>query len=171
MASETDIKRMLIDALRPSLFEVVKQELTPLAEVRAEIAKSEAALHERIDDLSSKLSGQITDREATLHERIDDLSSKLSGQITDRIDVAVKELRQQFEQEIEARLAGVKAQVVLNQAALDVLGDDLKRAQAGATARADHLDRRLGAAAAALRNGAEQPVETAAEPRHAAAGE
>jgi hypothetical protein len=149
MASETDIKRMLIDALRPSLFEVVKQELTPLAEVRAEIAKSEALFNQRIDELSRKMSDQIVDR----------------------IDLASRDLQQRFEQEIEVKLAGVKAQLVLNQATLDVLSDDFKRAQAGATARADRLDRRLGAAAAALRDGVEEPAETAAEPTHAAAGE
>jgi|ERR1700730_7253399 hypothetical protein len=143
MTSESDIRKMLIDALRPSLMEVIQQELTPLAEVKAGIAKSEAALHQRIDEISIQLSGVIANR----------------------VEAAFKDLQRHFDQEVEARLAALKLEFVQNQAAIAALGDEVNRSLAQATFRVERVDQRLTAAAAALRDAAAEPAASAAGER------
>jgi hypothetical protein len=143
MTSESDIRKMLIDALRPSLMEVIQQELTPLAEVKAGIAKSEAALHQRIDEISIQLSGVIANR----------------------VEAAFKDLQRHFDQEVEARLAALKLEFVQNQAAIAALGDEVNRSLAQATFRVERVDQRLTAAAAALRDAAAEPAGSAAGER------
>jgi hypothetical protein len=143
MTSESDIRKMLIDALRPSLMEVIQQELTPLAEVKAGIAKSEAALHRRIDEISIELSGVIANR----------------------VEAAFKDLQRHFDQEVEARLAALKSEFVQNQAAIAALGDEVNRSLAQATFRVERVDQRLTAAAAALRDAAAEPAASAAGER------
>ena len=143
MTSESDIRKMLIDALRPSLMEVIQQELTPLAEVKAGIAKSEAALHQRIDEISIQLSGVIANR----------------------VEAAFKDLQRHFDQEVEARLAALKSEFVQNQAAIAALGDEVNRSLAQATFRVERVDQRLTAAAAALRDAAAEPAASAAGER------
>jgi hypothetical protein len=143
MTSESDIRKMLIDALRPSLMEVIQQELTPLAEVKAGIAKSEAALHQRIDEISIQLSGVIANR----------------------VEAAFKDLQRHFDEEVEARLAALKSEFVQNQAAIAALGDEVNRSLAQATFRVERVDQRLTAAAAALRDAATEPAASAAGER------
>jgi hypothetical protein len=143
MTSESDIRKMLIDALRPSLMEVIQQELTPLAEVKAGIAKSEAALNRRIDEISIELSGVIANR----------------------VEAAFKDLQRHFDQEVEARLAALKSEFVQNQAAIAALGDEVNRSLAQATFRVERVDQRLTAAAAALRDAAAEPAASAAGER------
>jgi hypothetical protein len=153
MASESDIRKMLIDALRPSLLEVIQQELTPLAEVKAGIARSEAALNRRIDELSIQLSGVIANR----------------------VEATFKDLQRHFDQELEVRLTALKSQFVLNQAAVDALGDEVKRSVAWAVERVERVDQRLSAAAAALHDVATESAGNAAgdapEGRQRQAGE
>jgi len=144
MASESDIRRMLIEALRPSLLEVIQQELTPLAELKAAVAQSEA----------------------TFQQRIDHLSAELSAVVADRIDLACKDLQRLFDQEIDVRMASLKSQLGLNQAAVNALGDEHRRAVARAAERADRIDERLAAAAAALRDPAGEPAVLAEGRRH-----
>ena len=143
MASESDIRKMLIDALRPSLMEVIQQELTPLAEVKAGFAKSEAALHQRIDEISIQLSGVIANR----------------------VEAAFKDLQRHFDQEVEARLTALKSEFMQNQAAIAALGDEVNRSLAQATFRVERVDQRLTAAAAALRDAAAEPAASAAGER------
>jgi hypothetical protein len=151
MAAESDIRKMLVDALRPSLLEVIHQELTPLAEVKAGIARSEAAINRRMDELSIQLSGVIANR----------------------LEATFKDLKRHFDQEFEVKLAEFKSQFVLNQATVDALGDEVKRSLAWAVERVDRVDQRLSAAAAALHDAAKETAASAAgdapaEPRRQA---
>jgi hypothetical protein len=129
MASETDIRKMLVEALRPSLLEAVQQQLAPLAEVKTDITKIEAALRQRIDEVAAKLTGTIGER----------------------IDAAFKDMKQRLDQELDLRLSGLESQFVLNQTTVNALGDELRRSLAQASDRADRVHQRLAAAAAALR--------------------
>lgn len=124
MASETDIKRMLIDALRPSLAEVISQEMTPWAEVRADFASGEAALKQRIDELTHRTSGDIA---------------------------ALGDAQQDLDQRVKVTLANFVSQLALLKTDLDAQRDAMKQSLERLAGCVERFEQRLSAAGAELR--------------------
>ncbi len=128
MASESDIKKMLIDALRPSIQEAVRQELAALNEIKAEFASSAAAIRREIDELRATISEEIAHRTA----------------------LVLNDLQRHVDQEIGAKLGSVRSQFVLSTAELHALRGDVSQKIARLAQDVSLLDQRLSAAGAAL---------------------
>lgn len=128
MASESDIRKMLIDALRPSIQEAVRQELTALNEMKAEFANSAGAIRREIDELRATISEEIAQRTG----------------------LVLNDLQRHVDQEIGAKLGGVRSQFVMSAAELHTLRDDVTQKIARLMQDVSLLDQRLRAAGAAL---------------------
>lgn len=92
MSSESEIKGMLIDALRPVMLEVIQQALTPLDGVRSEVTEGAARLDRRLDDFGGRTSKGMA---------------------------ALEKLCRCVEQELNARLDGLEAQLLSIKAGQD----------------------------------------------------
>jgi predicted phage tail protein len=128
MATESDIRKMLIDVLRPSIRDVVQQELGSLKEIRA----------------------QLADATAEMHREIAELRSTITQEIAARTSQVLKDLERHMAHEVDARSSSIRQQFVLSTAELHGLRDDIARTFAQFGRRVDALEQRLSAAAAAL---------------------
>jgi chromosome segregation ATPase len=141
MASESDIRKMLIDALWPSIQEIVKQEISSLTDWRSELANATAAMRRELDELRKAISEEIAARTA---------------QVT-------KDLPRQLAQEIDGRLSALRQQLVLGATQLQALREEAGDGIAQLQHRMDALDFRLRGAAAALGEGSlPEPASMAA---------
>jgi chromosome segregation ATPase len=141
MASESDIRKMLIDALWPSIQDIVKQEISSLADWRTELANATAAMRRELDELRKAISEEITAR---------------TGQIG-------KDLPRQMAQEMDGRLSALRQQLVLGATQLQALREEAGDGISQLQQRVDALDLRLRGAAAALSEGsAPEPASIAA---------
>ncbi|HXY99825.1 MAG TPA: hypothetical protein VEI03_07475 [Stellaceae bacterium] len=155
MASESDIRKMLIDALWPSIQEAVRQELVALDEMKAEFASSAAALRREVDELKTTISDEIARRTS----------------------LVLNDLQRHVDQEIGTKLGGVRSQFVLSAAELHTLRDDVTQKIARLAQDVSLLDQRLKTAGAALAEkssqqppSADAPGSEAGAPDAAAAG-
>jgi chromosome segregation ATPase len=141
MASESDIRKMLIDALWPSIQEIVKQEISSLTDWRSELANATAAMRRELDELRKAISEEIAAR---------------TGQIG-------KDLPRQMAQEMDGRLSALRQQLVLGATQLQALREEAGDGISQLQQRVDALDLRLRGAAAALSEGsAAEPASIAA---------
>ena len=141
MASESDIRKMLIDALWPSIQDIVKQEISSLTDWRTELANATAAMRRELDELRKAISDEIAAR---------------AGQIG-------KDLPRQVAQEMDARLSALRQQLVLGATQLQALREEAGDGISQLQQRVDALDLRLRGAAAALSEGsAPEPASIAA---------
>jgi chromosome segregation ATPase len=147
MASESDIRKMLVDALRPSIQEAVRQELAALNQMKAEFANSSAAIRREIDELRATISEEIAHRTG----------------------LVLNDLQRHVDQEIGAKLGGVRSQFVMSTAELHALRDDVTQKLARLAQDVNALDRRLRSAGAALTEES-SPQPASAEARTLEAG-
>jgi chromosome segregation ATPase len=131
MASESDIRKMLIDALWPSIQDIVKQEISSLTDWRTELANATAAMRRELDELRKAISDELAARAA---------------QVT-------KDVPRQVAQEIDGRLSALRQQLVLGATQLQALREEAGDGIAQLQQRVDALDFRLRGAAAALGEG------------------
>ncbi len=131
MASESDIRKMLIDALWPSIQDIVKQEIASLTDWRTELANATADMRRELDELRKAISEEIAAR---------------TGQIG-------KDVPRQVAQEIDGRLSALRQQLVMGATQLQALRDEAGEGIAQLQQRMDTLDFRLRGAAAALGEG------------------
>lgn len=136
MAAESDIRKMLIDALRPSIQEAVRQELAVLNDMKAEFTNTAAAIRREIDELKATISEEI-------------------GR---RTGLVLSDLQRHVDQEIDTKLGSVRSQFVLNAAELHTLRDDVSQKVARLVQDANRLDQRLRSAGAALAGELSQPL-------------
>ncbi|MGO8916281.1 MAG: hypothetical protein ACLQJR_10270 [Stellaceae bacterium] len=129
MSSESDIRKMLIDALRPSIQQAVQAELAALGDIRAEFVTAASVMRREIDELRRMITEEIADRTGLI----------------------VKDLQRHLDQETDAKLSSVRSQLVVSAAERHALRDDIAQGLARLTQRIDALDQRLRTAAAALR--------------------
>ena len=143
MANESDIRKMLVEALRPSIQELVQEELGFLKQVKS----------------------QISEEIGSMRSEIASLKSTMTEEISNRIGHVIRDLQRLVGQEIEGRATNIRQQFVLSTAELHALRDHVVQTLRDLNNRIGTVEQRLSGAAEALAKELHGPSTSAEEAR------